>query len=126
MSSYRLLPPSQPKSAPASLPQLDHPPLSLQANLTTHAHLTHREPAQDNLALTLKRDIYGMHAPMRLLMERKLVNADHHMSLLPRSNLHLDILMGRDDTIEPADVFGGMETNLPLDIHRDMEKKWRL
>jgi len=25
----------------------------------------------------------------------------------PQSNLHLDILMGRDETIEPADVFMG-------------------
>lgn len=29
------------------------------------------------------------------------------MSVLPRSNLHLDILMGRDEAIEPVDVFGG-------------------
>ena len=29
------------------------------------------------------------------------------MSALPRSNLHLDVLMGRDEAIEPVDVFGG-------------------
>jgi proteasome maturation protein len=29
------------------------------------------------------------------------------MSGLPRSNLHLDVLMGRDEAIEPVDVFGG-------------------
>lgn len=64
------------------------------------------------------------------------------MSVLPRSNLHLDVLIGRDEAIEPVDVFGGkviilscplntnrlegMETSLPLDTHKDMEKKWRL
>ena len=26
---------------------------------------------------------------------------------MPQSNLHLDILMGRDETIEPADIFLG-------------------
>lgn len=26
-----------------------------------------------------------------------------HMPILPQSNLHLDILMGRDETLEPAD-----------------------
>jgi len=29
------------------------------------------------------------------------------MSVLPQTNLQLDILMGRDETIETADVFAG-------------------
>jgi proteasome maturation protein len=66
-----------------------------------------------------------------------------HMPALPQSNLALDILMGRDETIEPADIFGGtcillmhdvllfktrlgMERGPSTDIHRDMEKKLRL
>ena len=28
---------------------------------------------QDNLKLNMQRNVYGMHAPMRLLMERKIV-----------------------------------------------------
>jgi proteasome maturation protein len=66
------------------------------------------------------------------------------MPSLPQSNLHLDILMGRDETIEPADIFGGepgisaanrtfvhtasigMETMPPQDIHKDMELKLKL
>lgn len=71
-----------------------------------------------------------MHAPVRTLMERKLVGhvrpsspsipsstlyflaqltgrvpypQNPHMPALRTSNLHLDILMGRDDTLEPAD-----------------------
>ena len=31
------------------------------------------EEAQDNVKLTLLRDLYGLHAPARLLMERKIV-----------------------------------------------------
>lgn len=82
------------------------------------------EETQDNLKLTMQRNIYGMHAPMRLMMERKIVSAvsifmrsktaifkhlsqNPHMPALPQSNLHLDILMGRDESIGPADVFGG-------------------
>src|ERR1700722_14900921 len=78
---------------------------------------------QDNLKLTVYRNIYGIHAPVRLLMERKAVafvrslpsfqsllitvEKNPHMPALPQSNLHLDILMGRDETIEPVDVFFG-------------------
>lgn len=64
-------------------------------------------------------------------------------NFLGSSNLHLDVLMGRDETIEPADVFlgelllspppsitfqahglSGMETSNPLDIHKAFEKKY--
>jgi proteasome maturation protein len=66
------------------------------------------------------------------------------MPALPDSNLHLDILMGRDETIVPADIFGGelyissllqlcihalcsgMEDAPPQNIHRDMEKKLKM
>ena len=62
----------------------------------------------------------------------------------PQSNLHLDILMGRDEVIEPSDVFlgdishcviynlfvsssihVGMETGPSLDPHNEMQKKVR-
>jgi proteasome maturation protein len=66
------------------------------------------------------------------------------MPALPQSNIHLDILMGRDECIEPVDIFGGAytlinlalsladiccsdpESGPPLDIHRDMERKLRI
>lgn len=65
------------------------------------------------------------------------------MPAIPQSNLHLDILMGRDETIGPADVFGGnvepliffagaqltligLETGPSLNIHGEMEKKLRM
>ena len=107
--------------------------------------------------------------PMRVLMERKLVSQvcrDHlsllrgpqsrdaalqnpHMPILPQSNLHLDILMGRDETLECADFMGSgpshpvhrvyaqadlpcsfastaAEMTQPMDIHADMEKKLRM
>lgn len=30
------------------------------------------------------------------------------MPALPQSNIHLDILMGRDETLQPVDFFGGV------------------
>ena len=72
------------------------------------------------------------------------------MPVLPQSqsNLHLDILMGRDETLECADFmmpgtscsrpfyndylltehinYAVSEMRQPLDIHADMEKKLRM
>ena len=62
------------------------------------------------------------------------------------TNVHLDILMGRDETVEPADfmtpgafsisycqnlstdVFCGAASQMaqPLDIHAEMEKRLRM
>ena len=67
------------------------------------------------------------------------------MPILPQSNLHLDILMGRDETLECADfmapgaslshlailsetktVLAASEMAQPMDIHADMERKLRM
>ncbi|KAF9454941.1 proteasome maturation factor UMP1 [Macrolepiota fuliginosa MF-IS2] len=84
------------------------------------------EETQDMTKLTALRNIYGMHAPMRLLMERKIVNSLPTFPGMSKSNLHLDILMGRDELIEPADIFLGMETSPPTDPRREMEKAYRI
>ncbi|TNY22607.1 proteasome maturation factor UMP1-domain-containing protein, partial [Rhodotorula diobovata] len=70
------------------------------------------DATRENLSLTLARASYGLHAPVRLGMERALVQqAPTPLSLgLPGAgftkpgNLHLDILMGRDEEIRPEDV----------------------
>ncbi|TFK76669.1 proteasome maturation factor UMP1 [Pluteus cervinus] len=136
--SLRIVPASQPKSAsiqdtagPLGLHDtLRYGPRSLAAEVKTHDPLKNRlenwEETQDNLKLTLQRNIYGMHAPMRMLMERKIVAFNPHMPALPRSNVHLDVLMGRDETIEAFDIFGGEESESSLDIHSEMEKKLRM
>jgi len=36
------------------------------------------EETQDNLKLNLERNVFGMHAPMRQLMERKIVASVSH------------------------------------------------
>jgi len=107
---------------------LQYGPRSLAAEVSFEGTLKDRlenwEATQDNLKLTLERNLFGMHAPMRRLMERKIV-ANTPMYGVPQTNLHLDVLMGRDEVIEPSDVFLGMETGPSLDPHNEMQKKVR-
>ncbi|KAF7310492.1 hypothetical protein HMN09_00591700 [Mycena chlorophos] len=107
---------------PASAPKT----LATESSDGFRGRLENWEETQDNLKLTLQRNMFGMHAPLRLLMERKIVSANPHMPVFPQSNLHLDILMGRDETIEPVDIFGGQETGAPQNIHAEMEKKLKM
>ena len=77
------------------------------------------------------RDIYGLHAPLRLMMERKVVSTvstlyyllfgtvitseqSIHTSVLPRSNVHLDVLMGRDESLDAVDIFDGSSVALSM------------
>ncbi|EAU92948.1 hypothetical protein CC1G_03735 [Coprinopsis cinerea okayama7 len=133
--SLRLVPANGPKSASVQdtagtlglHDTLKHGPRSIAAEIKDHGGLRQRlenwEETQDNLKLTMQRNVYGVAAPMRLLMERKLVNT--HPSPFSTSNIHLDILMGRDEIIEPADIFQGPESNLPLDLHKEFEKRYK-
>ncbi|GJJ07090.1 hypothetical protein Clacol_001289 [Clathrus columnatus] len=67
------------------------------------------EETQDQMKLTLQRNLFGLHMPVRQMMERKLVASTPHMPALPGfdSNIHLDVLMGRDETLHVSDIFGG-------------------
>jgi len=133
-SSLRIVPASVSKSASVKDTSnslglhdtLQYGPRSLAAEVKSEGTLKDRlqnwEATQYNLKLTLERNLFGMHAPMRRLMELKIVT-NTPMYGGPRANLHLDILMGRDEVIEPSDVFLGMETGPSLDPHNEMQKK---
>ncbi|KAH9177026.1 proteasome maturation factor UMP1 [Lactarius sanguifluus] len=107
------------------------------------ARLENWDETQRNLKLTMHRNIYGLHAPVRQLMERKIVSyvgflsffrgqtdstaQNPHMPAMPRSNIHLDILEGRDETLDVADFFtSGSEPYPTTDIHSEMERKLRM
>ncbi|CCL99963.1 uncharacterized protein FIBRA_01988 [Fibroporia radiculosa] len=137
--SLRIVPASAPKSASVKETAnsfglhdtFRYGPRTIVAEVSTKGGLKERlenwEETQDNLKLTLNRGMYGIHMPMRLLMERKIVAHNPHMPALHQSNVHLDILMGRDDTLEPADfMMPSSATAQSLDIHADMEKKLRM
>jgi len=111
---------------------LRYGPRSLVAELnSTNQHqkrLDNWEETQDNLKLNLERNMFGMHAPMRRLMERKIVASSPHLPIIPRSNIHLDILMGRDETLHVSDFFGTTGSGpLPkMDDRAYMERKYRI
>lgn len=47
------------------------------------------EETQDNLKLTMQRNLYGLHAPIRLMMERKIVGfVSDQPSFCPRTPVH--------------------------------------
>jgi len=135
--SYRIVPPSQTKTASISdtagslgLHDTLHYGIRSIATEMRGGQFENRiakwEETQDNARLHMLANLYGPSAPMRLLMERQIVSASPHMPGMPQSNIHLDILMGRDETLDPTDFFLGLESGPPLSIHNEMEKKLRL
>ncbi|GAA5871192.1 hypothetical protein JCM8547_001482 [Rhodosporidiobolus lusitaniae] len=146
--SLALVPPSQPSSASLSLadtatPSGLHDSLtyglrSLAADVAPKHPLENRiaqwDDTRENLDMTLQRNMFGLHAPVRLMMERSLVQqspAPFSLSGLGGftrpSNLALDILTGRDEEIRPEDVLvDRCQTAEAGNFHLQMEKKLRL
>ncbi|CAG8472340.1 2052_t:CDS:2 [Paraglomus occultum] len=82
------------------------------------------EETQTNLKLTFERRIFGLHAPMRRMMEKKIVSNIQRFPGLPNSNLGLEILSGKDETIDVEDFMNtpDMSTQM-VDFHTFMEAK---
>ncbi|GAA6023793.1 hypothetical protein JCM10207_001197 [Rhodosporidiobolus poonsookiae] len=149
-SSLSLVPSSQPTSTSLSLDSTANPHglhdslryglRSLAADVSAKHPLENRiaqwDQTRENLSMTLQRNLYGVHAPVRLMMERELVRqtpAPASLSALTgsgftrSSNVHLDVLMGRDEEIEVADVLVDRLHTAPApDFHSQMERKLRL
>ncbi|KAG0100186.1 hypothetical protein BGZ93_003652 [Podila epicladia] len=90
--------------------------------------LENRLAEWDNTQLELKmnmaRNLHGMHAPIKMAMEQSLVTKARGVSMLPQSNLGLDILLGKDESIDFEDFLNvpAMSTDM-VDIHSVMEHK---
>ncbi|KAI8987426.1 proteasome maturation factor UMP1-domain-containing protein [Mycotypha africana] len=82
---------------------------------------------QWELKLNLARQAHGMHAPIKMMMERSIVEKRQRLPVLPSSNLHLNILLGKDETIDYEDFLNDptMSTDM-LDVHTAMEHKLNL
>lgn len=108
------------------------------------------EETQEQLRFTMQRNAFGMHMPIRQAMERQLVS---HVLGFPYAqaatrltvvqdpsfpglntvgNLHLDILRGKDDSLDLSDVLlcakeESVATGaLDNEFHSVMEKKHRI
>ncbi|WVF68983.1 hypothetical protein IAT40_003757 [Kwoniella sp. CBS 6097] len=91
---------------------------------------------QQQLQQNLQRNTFGLAVPLRQAMEVKLVSENLHNPLLESStaigvplggssNLAMEILTGRDESLEAGDFMGGNNVNAlneVLDVNGAMER----
>ncbi|KAJ3417402.1 hypothetical protein HDV05_004867 [Chytridiales sp. JEL 0842] len=91
------------------------------------AHLNNWDETQEQLKFSMARNVHGLHAPIRLQMEKTLVSQTMRPPLLKPSKIGLDILSGKDTTIEFEDFLGVTEAETTLlDVHGTMERAYGL
>lgn len=64
---------------------------------------------QDKIRMTVLRNTQGLHAPFRLLMERKAASQVCRLPFLPSHHVALDVLTGNDECVGFEDFLGGQE-----------------
>ncbi|KAI8985986.1 proteasome maturation factor UMP1-domain-containing protein [Pilobolus umbonatus] len=85
------------------------------------------EESQWEMKLNLARQTYGMHAPIKMMMERSIVEKRQRLPILTSSNLHLDILLGKDESIDYEDYLNDASLSTDsIDLHAAMEHKLKL
>ncbi|KAI9292379.1 proteasome maturation factor UMP1 [Neoconidiobolus thromboides FSU 785] len=76
-----------------------------------------------NMKNQLHRKVYGLHAPLRTLMERDILSKLHHNPLSKYSNIALDVFDGKDETIDFEDFLNDPDFSSNMyDIHSTLEK----
>ncbi|KAJ1895106.1 hypothetical protein LPJ66_004788 [Kickxella alabastrina] len=92
------------------------------------SRLANWENSQLNMKLHMQRKIYGLHAPMRTMMEIQSVKQGSPFGLggSRASRIQLDILMGRDETIDVADIFDDSEVAEMPDVHKVLAGRMNL
>lgn len=68
------------------------------------------EDNYNQMKYAMLRSTQGIHAPLRLQMEKFLVEQPTRMSVFPPSHLHLEVLNGKDETIDFEDVLNAPES----------------
>ncbi|CAH7690097.1 proteasome maturation factor UMP1-domain-containing protein [Phakopsora pachyrhizi] len=142
-SSYVIVPPNRPDQSTVRSDLIRQDQLSNVSSVIrskTHPlenRLKGWDATQDEFKLKLKAEIFGVGFPMRMMMERRMIRQTD-VPLPGRStssNLHLDILLGKDETLDESDVF---ITNCSLDMiqssncrnrqdfHSKMEKRLKI
>ncbi|KAK0522269.1 hypothetical protein OC834_004900 [Tilletia horrida] len=85
------------------------------------------DETRDNFKLTVMRNTFGIGAPMRIMMEREVISHNPlHSSSNSITGMHMDILNGEDETLNPADFMRSESARSQLDFHSEMERKYRI
>jgi len=84
------------------------------------------DDTRDNFKLTMMRNTFGIGAPMRVMMEREAIAHNPLHSSNSISGLHMDILNGDDETLNPSDFMRSEASHQQLDFHTEMERKYRI
>lgn len=85
--------------------------------------LEHWDETTRNWKNTMQRNAFGLGMPMRMEMERRMVAASPHMPARRVANVHLDVLDGRDETLDPSDF---LPCTSPCDLLTQRASKARL
>ncbi|TGZ84409.1 proteasome maturation factor UMP1 [Ascodesmis nigricans] len=107
------------------------PPSSLSTALNSRhpleARLKNWDATQHALKMEGLKRLYGMAEPIKREMEVKMCADYVPAQLGGPSNLHKDILEGKDTTIEWEDVFKGTDNVYELpDFHSELETRCRM
>ncbi|KAH8152348.1 uncharacterized protein LAJ45_03775 [Morchella importuna] len=92
------------------------------------ARLKNWDETQQALKMESLMRVYGAQEPIRRGMEMKISGSDWRPAQLGGpSNFHLDILKGKDTTIEWEDVYKGTDNTEELPgFHAEMESKLKM
>jgi len=86
-----------------------------------------REERIDNSNYGLLKSVQGIHAPLRLMYERRAAEHIGRLPFMASSNIMLDVLTGKDETIDFDDFLNDRnESELLSSPHMTVEKQLRL
>ncbi|PIA17667.1 proteasome maturation factor UMP1 [Coemansia reversa NRRL 1564] len=102
--------------------RVNHGPATRVADELTTAHplearLTNWDNSQLGIKLHMQRRVYGLHAPMRTMMELQAVGQTPSLLNSRASQIQRDILLGRDETFDMSDLYNDC-SEVELDVHR--------
>ncbi|WFD30828.1 hypothetical protein MSPP1_001852 [Malassezia sp. CBS 17886] len=99
---------------------------SLDAQHPVQNRLERWDESQRSWKLQVQRDMFGVGMPLRTVMERRFVSVNPHMPARHIANVHLDILDGKDECLDPVDFLPSGVRGEHLDVHAAMERKMAL
>ena len=101
-------------------------PISRVHSHPLEARLRKWDDTQRVLRQQILRRNLGKAEPIRRDMELKSIRDSQWRPVSicgPQASIHEDILLGKDDTIDWGDVFGGVDMRLNVEIHVEMETR---